>query len=284
MATVGVVALAFLAGRTRDAHMLQGFTGLDRSSIDAAIRDLALSVNPVPYSCVGLLLIGTCLTRRRVWRAATVATVMVGAGASAQVLKQLLAKPRVPSFVEPFRGEQLGWPSGHAAAATALATCCVIVAPQAWRGVVALGAAGFAVALAFATLALTWHYPSEVLGGILLAGVWGSAGLVALAPLEGTDEVTRSLRPPWRVIGVGTVGACVATALVLAAARSLPIGGADRAALGACAFVIAMVTLALLVVTVMAAPPDDQRADCDAAQRSPRRPAVGEHAPIGGGA
>jgi membrane-associated phospholipid phosphatase len=279
MTTVGVVALGFIAGRTRDASMLRGFTGLDRSSINAAIRELALAVNPVPYSCAGLLLIGICLKRRRVWSAAMVATVMVGAGGSAQVLKHLLARPRIPSFGDGFRIEDIGWPSGHAAAATALAMCCVIVAPQAWRGAVALGAGAFAVALAFATLALTWHYPSEVLGGILLAGVWGSAGLAALAPLEGSDAVTRSLRPPWHVIAAGTVGACFATAVVLAAANSIPLSDGDLLAMAACAFVITILTLAVLVVAVMAAPPDDERRGTDAAQRSPRRPTVGERAP-----
>jgi membrane-associated phospholipid phosphatase len=259
MLAVGVVGLGSLTGRTRDAVMLHGFTGLDRSAIDPAIRALALSVNPVPYACFGLGLVGICAVQRRFWRAATVGTVLIGAGGSAQVLKGLLATPRNPSFGNGFRVEEIGWPSGHAAAVTALAMSAVIVAPPAWRGVVALGAGAFAVALGFATLALTWHYPSEVLGGVLLAGAWGASGLAVLARLEAAGPTTSALRPPEWVIGWGTAGACVAAALAYVAAEPVPIPSSDRAAMALCAFAIAMSTLGLLVATVVAAPPDSVR-------------------------
>ena len=257
MVAVGVIGLAFLAGRTRDAIMLHGFTGLDRSSIDPAIRDLALSVNPVPFACVGLALVGVCLAQRRPWRAATVAALLIGSGGTAQILKHLLAVPREPSFGDGFRPEDIGWPSGHAAAVTALAIAAVIVAPPAWRGLVALGAGGYAVALGFATLALTWHYPSEVLGGILLAGIWGAAGLAVLARVEGPGPDAPALTPPDWVIGWGTVGAVGAAAIAYAAAGSDPIPVGDRSAMALCAFAIAMTTLGLLLTTIAAAPPDD---------------------------
>ena len=257
MVAVGVVGVGTLAGRTLDADMLHGFTGLDRSAIDPAVRELALSVDPVPYACLGLALVGICAARRRFWRAATVGAVLVGAGASAQLLKRLIASPRNPSFGDGFRVEDIGWPSGHAAAVTALAMCAVIASPPAWRGVVALAAGAYAVALGFATLALTWHYPSEVLGGILLAGVWGASGLAVLARVEPSVPRRPAPPPPGRVIASGTVGALVAAALAYAAAVPVPIAGGDRAAMTVCAFAIAMSTLGLLVATVVAAPPDD---------------------------
>jgi membrane-associated phospholipid phosphatase len=281
MVTVGVVGLAFLAGRTRDAVMLHGFTGLDRSSLDPAIRELALSVDPVPFALAALALVGICLARRRPWRAATVGVVLVGSGATAQLLKALLATPRIPSFGDGFRPEDIGWPSGHAAAVTTLAIAAVIVAPPAWRGLVALVAGGYAIALGFATLALTWHYPSEVLGGILLAGVWGAAGLAVLARLEGPGPDTPALSPPDWVLASGTAGAAVAAAIAYAAAGSDPIPAGDRAAMALCAFTIGLTTLALLVATIAAAPPDDAPEGHGASRRPQPRPDVAgrDHGP-----
>jgi membrane-associated phospholipid phosphatase len=278
MVVVGVVGIGSLAGRTRDAAMLHAFTGLDRSSIDPAIRGLALSVDPVPYACLGLALVGICAAQRRFWRAATVGAVLIGSGATAQVLKRLLATPRNPSFGDGFRVEDIGWPSGHAAAVTALALCAVIVAPPAWRGIVALAAGGYAVALGFATLALTWHYPSEVLGGILLAGVWGASGLAVLAHLEASESAAAATRPPRWVLGWGTAGAAVAAALAYAAAEPVAVPAGDRADMAVCAFAIAMATLALLVATLAAAPPDDARAGDGVSRPRPRGVVAGrEH-------
>jgi membrane-associated phospholipid phosphatase len=261
MAAVGVLALAFETGLRRDAAMLQAFTGLDRSRINPEIRAIALSVDPVPYACAGLVLVGACLVRRRVWRAAAVATVLLGSGASAQVLKHMLATPRVPSFGSGFRVEDIGWPSGHAAAATALAFCSVIVVPPGWRTVVALAGGAYAVVMAHATLALTWHYPSEVLGGLLLAGVWGGATLAALAPLEGDRADAALPRPPSWLITGSAAAACGAAAIVAVASDAVPVGTGDRAAAALCAFTIGALTFALLVVAVVAAPPDEAAGD-----------------------
>jgi membrane-associated phospholipid phosphatase len=257
LAAVGVLGLAFETGRRRDAVMLEAFTGLDRSSIDAAIRVLALSVNPVPYSCVGLVLLASCLKRRLVWRAAAVAAVLVGSGAAAQVLKQLLDTPRIPSFNARFGVENIGWPSGHATAATALVMCAVIVAPPAWRAAVALAGGAWAVALAHATLALTWHYPSEVLGGVLLGGAWGATALLALARLD-TAPVESPLPAPPRWLVAGAAGAsCVAAAVVAAASESVGLGAADRWATALCAFAIAALIFGFLALAVVAAPAED---------------------------
>jgi membrane-associated phospholipid phosphatase len=286
MVAVGVLALAFETGRRRDAVMLEAFTGLDRSSIHPAIKVIALSVNPVPYACAGLALVGACLVRRRVWRAAAVATVLLGSGAAAQVLKHLLDRPRFPTFAAGARVEDIGWPSGHAAAATALAMCAVLVAPPAWRAAVALAAGAYAVVLAHATLALTWHYPSEVLGGILLAGVWGVAALAALAPLEAVGEEPRTQRPAWWLIAGSAAAACVAAAMVAVASAVVPVGGGDRAAVATCAFTIAALTFALLVATVVTAPPGiatdegDALTDAPAVYGASDRRAPGRVAPV----
>jgi membrane-associated phospholipid phosphatase len=258
MVAVGLLALVPTAGQKRDAIVLQGFTGLDRGPAHPVLRAVALSVDPVPYTCAGLVLVLLCLAHRRVHRAFAVAAVLVGAGASAQMLKHVVDKPRYPTFGSRYRVEEIGWPSGHAAAATALAICAVIVAPAAWRAAVALVGGACAVALDCATLALTWHYPSEVLGGVLLAGIWGAAGLAALARLESGGPGPAIAPTPRGLIPLGAAGAWAAAVAVVVAAAPIPMGSVDHMAVAACALLIAALTLALLVVAVVAAPPDPE--------------------------
>jgi membrane-associated phospholipid phosphatase len=268
LVAVGVLALAFERGLQRDAVMLQAFTGLDRSRINPEIRAIALSVDPVPYACAGLALVGACLARRRFWRATAVATILLGAGGSAQVLKQLFAAPRFPTFGSGFRVEDIGWPSGHAAAATALVMCAVIVVPPRWRAGVALAGGAYAVVLAHATLALTWHYPSEVLGGILLAGVWGCGALAALAPMEGDRAGAVLPRPPSWLVAGSAAASCGAALIVAAASGAVSVAGGDRAVTALCAFTIAALTFALAAVAVVTAPDDT----ADGARGVTRRP------------
>jgi len=260
---VGVIALAHATGRRHDAAILQGFTGLDRSRVDPVLRVVAVAVDPLPFCCVAVVLLGACLAHRRVWRAIAVMTVLIGSGATAQVLKQLLAQPRRPSFDAGFGGENFHWPSGHATAATALAICAVIVAPPAWRVLVAVVAGGCALAVAYATLALAWHYPSEVLAGILLAGAWGLTALGFLARHEPADPATWTPRAPRSAIALGAVVACIATAIVTAAASPLPISESDRVGLAVSTMLIATLTIALLAATIVLAPPDSEYDEFD---------------------
>jgi hypothetical protein len=116
--------------------------------------------------------------------------VLVGAAATSQILKPLLAKARFDGSIV-----QLGlldtkpiaagaFPSGHATAAMAIALAAVIVAPRALRPLVAVGGALFALAIGFLLVALGWHFASDVVGGYLVATTWC---LVALAGLRAAD-------------------------------------------------------------------------------------------------
>lgn len=255
---IGVGALAFDAGRRRDAAMLEGFFALDRSIVDPLLRVLALSVEPVPFGCAVLLLTAAA-ARRDPRRALVILTIVIGSGVTAQALKLLIDGIRQPSFdTGPF--EHFHWPSGHATAATALALSAVIVAPGAKRLVVALVAGCWALAVAYATLALTWHYPSEVLGGILLAGAWAMAGLAGLARYETTDPRLRAPSLPPAAIALTAGLASAAAAVVTAAAAAEPLAVADRVALALCTMLIAVLTLGLPIAAAILAPPEPGRA------------------------
>lgn len=251
---VGVLAFAVESAHERDAAMLHGFTGLYAPTLNSAIRVTARLVDPVPYACVGLLCIAVALVRRRPWRALAVGSVLVGTGVTAQALKQLLAQPRYADWLIEGKIDDASWPSGHATAVMALALCAVMVAPPAWRTATAVLGVVCAVAVAYATLALTWHYPSDVLGGFLVAGLGASVALAVLARIEvAHPEPTRPPRFAW-LLAVGAVGVVAAAAAAGAASERVALDAADRLTVVAGALAIAGLGFALVVATVIAAP------------------------------
>jgi len=251
LAVVGVVALIVEAGHERDAAMLRGFTGLYGARIDAEIRIAARVVDPIPYAFMGMLCIAVALARGRTSLAVATAVVLVGTGVTAQTLKHVLGQTRYADWLagDPM---QHGWPSGHATAAMTLALCAVMVAPAAWRAVTALLTWSCTVSVAYSTLALTWHYPSDVFAGLLVAGLWVS---VALAILARRDADPRAVRPPLLglLVAAGGAGALVAAALVGVASERVALGAADQATAVAGALAVATLPLALLVVTAISA-------------------------------
>ena len=253
LVVVGVLAFRVDAAHARDAAMLHGFTGLYGASVGPAIRILARIADPLPYALMGLLCIGVAVSHGRTWTAMAVAVVLVATGGTTQALKHVLDQPRYAPWL-PWDPMGNQWPSGHATAAMTLALCAVMVAPSAWRAVTALVAWGATVGLAYATLALTWHYPSDVLAGLLIAGVWVSAAVAVLLRIESGDR--RAPRPPHigAVGAIGAAGALLAGVVVGLASERVTLDGQDRLVTVAGAVGIAAVALALLLVTAIRAP------------------------------
>jgi len=250
---VGVFGLGLGATHARDAAMLHGFTGLAPDRLYSQIRVLALIVDPVPYACMGLLCIAVALARRRRWRALAAGVVLLGSGTTTQALKHLLAEPRYADWLRGGQVDGASWPSGHGTAVMTVALCVVMVAPPAYRAGVALVGFCVTVTLAYATLALTWHYPSDVSAGFLVAGFWVSLAIAWLRGVEVDDPEPDPLPPFGWLIAVGAAGVLVATAAVWLASERVPIDVADRATAAAGALAIAALSLALMVATVVAA-------------------------------
>src|SRR5919204_265367 len=143
---VGLFGLVWPAGHARDSAILYGFSLLWRDSTDEPLRIIARIPDPIPYAFLGSLCIGVALLRRRPSRAVAVAVLLLGTGATTQMLKHVLNAPRISQWLGPWG--QVGdnsWPSGHSTAAMTLALCAVMVAPPAQRALVALFAAAIAV-------------------------------------------------------------------------------------------------------------------------------------------
>ncbi len=173
-----------------DHSILYGFTGLSRPRLDDLTRFIAGLCNPQPYVYLATVPILLALGRRRPRVAVMIGAVMLGANVSSQLLKPLLGAPRGYGLPGPIIGPD-SFPSGHATAVMTLVLCAVIAAPARWRPKVAALMAAFAIAVCFSFLTLTWHYPSDVLGGFELASVWVLLGVAALGWYEHRHPVDR---------------------------------------------------------------------------------------------
>src|SRR3954447_1843712 len=179
----GAIALLSSTAQAGDAAALGGFVSLNHGGAAEAATSLTHLCDPPNYGVVGALLVVVALARRRPRTAIVVPIVLVGAEVTTQVLKPLLATPRESEWLESHIATA-SWPSGHATAALALALCAVLVAPARLRPIVALLGAGFAAAVAYAILVLAWHFPSDVLGGFLVATMWSLLGVASLRTWE----------------------------------------------------------------------------------------------------
>jgi membrane-associated phospholipid phosphatase len=247
---VGLFGLVWQQGHDRDSAILYGFSLLWRDSTDEPLRVIARIPDPVPYAFLGALCVGVALLRRRPWRAAAVAVLLLATGATTQGLKHVISTPRVSEWLGPWG--QVGnasFPSGHSTAAMTLALCAVMVSPPTQRALVALCAGAFAIAVGYATLALTWHYPSDVVGGYLVAGTWVSLATAFLQRVErAAPEPTRP--PPWEpLVLLGGVLAVVAAAVVAMEAHAVSFYARERptAVLGALGIAALAMTLVALV-------------------------------------
>jgi membrane-associated phospholipid phosphatase len=204
--------------RRADVSILSGFVQLDRPGLDRLTNFVAGLCSPKTYVWLALVPILLALTRRRPRVAVMLGLVLLCANETTQLLKPLLAAPRNPVPWDPV--DLASWPSGHATAAMSLALCVVIAAPARRRPVVAVTMSAFALAVCYSFLELSWHYPSDVFGGFLVAATWTLLGVAALTiyearrasprpeprrPPAATVSVTEALSPVVMMIAVAAV-------------------------------------------------------------------------------
>jgi len=194
-----------------DAAALIGFTGLDGDRLHPFAEAVASFGDPGSFAVLGAALIAGALLRGRPRTAVAVAVVLLGSSVTTQVLKPLLAATRDAGWLET-PVDTAAWPSGHATAAMALALGLVLVAPRRWRPYAGVAGAAFAATVGYAILVLGWHYPSDVLGGVLVATAWTLGAVGVLRPAEAPLHA-RALVPP--SLAVGGAAVAVAAAVVL---------------------------------------------------------------------
>lgn len=164
-----------------DLRILQGFIAHRGNGFPAS--DLAFSADPAPLvAMLGIVVVaGLALGRREQVVAAVV--LVAGANVTTQLLKVLLAHPRV----QPYSGADIGpaaLPSGHTTASASLAAAALLVSPVRLRPLVALAGLAYALAVAASILMLHWHLPSDVLGGWMVVVGWVLLAGVGLSSAE----------------------------------------------------------------------------------------------------
>ena len=191
-ALVGLLALlAYGAGigRHLDAslagHLLSHRHGTGGEWAEA----IAPLADPLPMLAMAAAACAVALFRGAPERILAALIVLAGANVTTQGLKFVLAHPRAQQVLG--GGAELGdvaFPSGHATAAASIAIALLLVTP-AWIRPLAVGVgAAFALAVGAAVIVLGWHYPSDVLGGYLVAAGWGLVALATLAALRHHGE------------------------------------------------------------------------------------------------
>jgi membrane-associated phospholipid phosphatase len=144
--------------------------------------------DPLPLLVMLGAAVAVALIRRVPLGAAAAALVVAGANVTTQVLKVALAHPRYQPVLGHDQMGAVAFPSGHATAAASIAIAWLFVVPRRLLPVTAAIGAISALAVGISVTILGWHYPSDVLGGYLVASGWGFATLA----------LVRASRPPSR--------------------------------------------------------------------------------------
>lgn len=180
---VVVFAYSVGAGERLDATILRRMAAHDAGATHTVATVITALGEPLALLAIlGLLVaLGVAVGRSREALAAVV--IVAGANLTTQALKHVLTHPRVHQELV---GIGIGhpwpdaFPSGHTTAAASLAAALVLVAPPRLRLPAAIVGATFTAAMGIAVVVLQWHYPSDVIGGLLVVGSWTFAAIAAL--------------------------------------------------------------------------------------------------------
>lgn len=252
IAFVGVLLAAYWvpAGRWADGWAIHGLLGLQRPWLNTWASRVVHLADVGPFVAATAALVGVALMRDRPRHAAAVVVLLAGSSVTSQVLKAVLAHPRHHAFLGHAQLDAASYPSGHATASMALAFAALLVAPRVIRPLVALVGALFTLAISESAMLLAWHFPSDIIGGYLLATVFACLTVAALgAAAQRWPE--RTVREAARRALAGTVASRLAAGTALALAGGA-VGAAVAERAPALQFADRHTTAALAVVAVAA--------------------------------
>jgi membrane-associated phospholipid phosphatase len=188
---LALVAYGIDAAQRADATLLSHFIN-DGARLYPTADTVAHLGDPLPLVLMLGCACGVALWRSRPLDAAAAVAVVAGANLTTQILKVALAHPRFQSVLGHDQLGPVAFPSGHATAATSIAIAFLFVVPHGWRPAVAAAGACFVAAVGCSVMILAWHFPSDVLGGVLVASGWGFAVLALRRIAEGGGSGRRA--------------------------------------------------------------------------------------------
>lgn len=193
------------------------FGDLDtHSRLEWVARHFVSPFDPDPYVYLAMVPVAVALLRGRPRVAFAVGAIILGANVTTELLKHVLSEP-APSPLLPAPS----WPSGHSTAAMSLALASVLAAPARLRPAAAALGASLAIAVGYSVMATGMHYPSDVIGGLLVSAIWALLTLAALFAAEHWRPSARagggrvSMRATLGAPGLVLLGALILTVVVV---------------------------------------------------------------------
>jgi membrane-associated phospholipid phosphatase len=186
-----------------ESGFLQFYDLEGHRSIAWLVAHFVRQFDPDRYVFLVLVPMVVALLRGRPRVVVGIGAIVLGANATTELLKHVLVPPG-------------SWPSGHATAAMSLVLASVLAVPARLRPAAAALGASLAIAVGYSIVAAGLHYPSEVLGGFLVAGTWALAAVAGLLAAERRWPVERSSgRPVSLRAALGAPGAVLLGTTVL---------------------------------------------------------------------
>lgn len=171
---LGLVATAYVAMRTSRGIRLDLAASDAVSSPARVLGHFYAGMAWVSVGSVGvslLVCVAFALLQRRFDLAVGAVVVIVGGNVTTQVLKYDVF-PHVDLSPEPS-----GLPSGHTTVALSVALAAVIVAPSAWRSIVAIVVSATSSFMGVGLVLGRFHAPADVLAATFVCVIWAAIGL-----------------------------------------------------------------------------------------------------------
>ena len=264
VAFFGLLVLAYYVGPTHqvDVAALHGFMAMHHARVESVAKVFAHLCNPAPYAIACVVAIVVAAVARGPRTALAVGVLLAGANSTSQLLKPALAYHRelYHTHWHLYNLPDAAFPSGHATAAMSLSLAALLIVPRAYRPLVATFGALFTISVSFAILILAYHFPSDIVGGYLIATAWGLATFAALTAVNARWPERGAVReaarqalpaPSAATIAKAAIAAVVIAALVAASRAHQIASFADRhTAATAVASAIAVTAAVLLAAVV----------------------------------
>lgn len=174
--------LAYWSGSVQrlDAAVLARFVAGWNPHTNSLATDLTLLGDLPALLLMLALACGIGWVRGRPRSIAAALLVVAGANLTTQALKVALSHPRARELLGAENVAWDGFPSGHVTAAASIVIAFAFVVPSKLLPAVAALGTCLVAAMGWSVLVLNWHYPSDVVGGILVASSWGFAALASM--------------------------------------------------------------------------------------------------------
>jgi membrane-associated phospholipid phosphatase len=161
---------------TLTAHLLAEPDSATETAFQFA-ADLA-NLGPLALVLVGIALLG--IVWGRPWHLLAAASVVLFANVTTQLLKAVLAHPRLQGALGADYPVEIAYPSGHTTAAFSAGVALWLITPPRWRGWAAMAGVAYGTVVAAGVVVAGWHFISDTVGAVMVVGFWTSLVLAAL--------------------------------------------------------------------------------------------------------